>query len=170
MWSLCETSFAKWKTRSDVCEVCVKPVLLNGKLGVMRVATSQWGFTRPSSIFFSLGVVRDIVPPVIKKKQRDLVVIFEINCTSFLTFSINFRIHAVQRKVNLTVVSVKAWRTRAWPRGQEHQSANVTSFGLEKRALVMWMNASLARKKTELDARAKMEADARICHKAATTH
>ena len=45
----------------DVCKL----VLLNGKLGVMRVVTSQWGLTRPSSIFFSLGIVRDVVPPVI---------------------------------------------------------------------------------------------------------
>ena len=29
------------------------------------VVTSQWGLTRPYSIFFSLGIVRDIVPPVI---------------------------------------------------------------------------------------------------------
>ena len=39
--------------------------LLNGKLGVMRVVTSQWGLSRPSSIFFSLGIVRGIVPPII---------------------------------------------------------------------------------------------------------
>ena len=45
--------------------VC-KLVLLNGKLGVMRVVTSQGGLTRPSSIFFSLGIVRDVVPPVIE--------------------------------------------------------------------------------------------------------
>ena len=42
-----------------------KLVLLNGKLGVMRVVTSQLGLTRPSSIFFSSGIVRDIVPPII---------------------------------------------------------------------------------------------------------
>ena len=41
-----------------------KLVLLNGKLGVMRVVTSQWGLTRPSSTFFSSGIVRDIVPPI----------------------------------------------------------------------------------------------------------
>ena len=46
----------------------VKLVLPNGKLGVMRVETSQCGLTRPSSIFFSLGIVRDIVPPVILSK------------------------------------------------------------------------------------------------------
>ena len=28
----------------------------------MRVVAGQWGFPRPSSIYFSLGVVRDIVP------------------------------------------------------------------------------------------------------------
>ena len=42
----------------------VKIVLLNGKLGVMRVVTSQWGLTRPSSTFFSSCIVRDIVPPI----------------------------------------------------------------------------------------------------------
>ena len=42
-----------------------KLVLLNGKLGVMHVVTSQWGLTRPSSLFHSLGIVRDIVPLVI---------------------------------------------------------------------------------------------------------
>ena len=40
-------------------------VLQNGKVGVMRVVTSQWGLTRSLSIFFSLGIVRDIVPHVI---------------------------------------------------------------------------------------------------------
>ena len=34
--------------------------ILNVKLGVMRVVTSRWGLTRLSSIFFSLGIVRDI--------------------------------------------------------------------------------------------------------------
>ena len=42
-----------------------KLVLLNGKLGVMHVVTGQCGITRPSSIFLSLGIVRDIVPLVI---------------------------------------------------------------------------------------------------------
>ena len=37
-------------------------ILFYGKLGVVRVLTSQWGFTRPSSIYFNLGIVRDIVP------------------------------------------------------------------------------------------------------------
>ena len=32
------------------------------KLGGMHVLTSQWGFTRPSSIYVILGIVRDIVP------------------------------------------------------------------------------------------------------------
>ena len=41
----------------------VKLVLLDGKLGAMRVVTSQLGLTRPLSIFFSVGLVRDIVPP-----------------------------------------------------------------------------------------------------------
>ena len=36
-------------------------------LGVMRVVTSQWGLTRPSSIYFGLGIVRDVVPPIILK-------------------------------------------------------------------------------------------------------
>ena len=39
-----------------------KLVLRNGKLGVMCVVISQWGLTRPSSVFFSLGTVRDVVP------------------------------------------------------------------------------------------------------------
>ena len=38
-----------------------------GKLGVVRVLTSQWGFTRPSSVNFSMGIVRDIVPPIIQE-------------------------------------------------------------------------------------------------------
>ena len=29
---------------------------------MVRVVAGQWGFSRPSSIYFSLGVVRDIVP------------------------------------------------------------------------------------------------------------
>ena len=33
-----------------------------GELGVVRVLTSQGGFTRPSSIYFRLGIVRDIAP------------------------------------------------------------------------------------------------------------
>ena len=37
-------------------------ILFYGKLGVMRVVTSQWGLTRPSSICVSLGIVRDVVP------------------------------------------------------------------------------------------------------------
>ena len=36
-----------------------------GKLVVVRVLTSQWGFTKPSSICISLGKVRDMVPLVI---------------------------------------------------------------------------------------------------------
>ena len=43
----------------------VKLVLLDGKQGAMRVVTRQLGLTRPLSIFFSVGLVRDIVPPVI---------------------------------------------------------------------------------------------------------
>ena len=34
-------------------------ILFYGRLGVVRVITSQWGFTRPLSIYFSLGLVRD---------------------------------------------------------------------------------------------------------------
>ena len=41
--------------------ICIHNVFY-GKLGVVRVLTSQWGFTRLSSIHFSLGIVRDIVP------------------------------------------------------------------------------------------------------------
>ena len=47
-----------------------KLVLLNGKLGVMCVVTSQLGLTRPSSIFFSLGLVRDIVPTIIDECSK----------------------------------------------------------------------------------------------------
>ena len=40
-----------------------KEGVFHGKLGVVRVLTSQWEFASPSSIFFSLGiVVRNIVP------------------------------------------------------------------------------------------------------------
>ena len=42
-----------------------KTVLLNRKLGVVLVVTSHLGLTRPSSIFFSFGIVRDIVPRII---------------------------------------------------------------------------------------------------------
>ena len=45
-----------------------KLVLLNGKLGVMRVVTGQRGLTRPSSIFFSMDIVRDIVPLVMETR------------------------------------------------------------------------------------------------------
>ena len=41
-------------------------ILFYGKLGVTRVLNSQWGLTRPSSIYFSLSIVRDIVLPVIR--------------------------------------------------------------------------------------------------------
>ena len=44
-----QVSFAKWKTRSDA------------------VVTSQLGLKRLSSIFFSLGMVRDIVPPIMQR-------------------------------------------------------------------------------------------------------
>ena len=50
-----------------------KLVLLDGKLGVMRVVTSQGGLTRLSSIFFSVGKVRDIVPPVIHQRKLGVV-------------------------------------------------------------------------------------------------
>ena len=40
-------------------------ILCYGKLGVARVFSSQWKFTRPSSIYFSVGIARDIVPLVI---------------------------------------------------------------------------------------------------------
>ena len=36
---------------------------------VNRVSTSQWGFTRPSSIYFSFGIVRDIFPLFIKNRH-----------------------------------------------------------------------------------------------------
>ena len=39
--------------------------IMYGKLWVVRILTIQWGFTRPFSINISLGIVRDIVPPVI---------------------------------------------------------------------------------------------------------
>ena len=45
-----------------LCWESVFQIQFYGKLGVVRVLTSQWGFTRPSSICFSLGIVRDIVP------------------------------------------------------------------------------------------------------------
>ena len=37
-------------------------------------SVSEWGFTRPSSVYFSLGIVRDIVPlfiatPIIKRQR-----------------------------------------------------------------------------------------------------
>ena len=35
-------------------------ILFYGKQGVVRVLTSQGGFTRPYSIYFSLGRVRDV--------------------------------------------------------------------------------------------------------------
>ena len=37
------------------------------KLGVVRVLFSERRFTRPYFICFSLGIVRDTIPPVIKK-------------------------------------------------------------------------------------------------------
>jgi len=49
--------------------------LFYGKLGVVRVLTSQWGFTKPSSIYISLGTVRDIVPLFIPLK--DILIDFE---------------------------------------------------------------------------------------------
>ena len=39
----------------------------------MRVVTSQWGLTRPSSIHFRLGIVRDVVPPIISLIHHFLV-------------------------------------------------------------------------------------------------
>ena len=47
----------------------VYQILFYGKLGVMRVVTSQWGLTRPFSIYFSLGIVRDVVPPIISQRN-----------------------------------------------------------------------------------------------------
>ena len=43
-------------------------IVFCGKLGVVRAFTSQWGFTRHSSINFSLGIVRDIVPLIMKHR------------------------------------------------------------------------------------------------------
>ena len=40
-------------------------ILFYGKLGAVRVSSSQRGFTRPSAIYFSVGIVRDIVSPII---------------------------------------------------------------------------------------------------------
>ena len=40
--------------------LCMLYLLFYGKLGLMRVLTSQWGFTRPSSIYFNLVIERDI--------------------------------------------------------------------------------------------------------------
>ena len=64
----------------------------------MRVVTSQWGLTRPSSIyFFSLGIVRDIVPPIIialqAAKKSFLNSIWRGNHLffSFLFYWLNFR-------------------------------------------------------------------------------
>ena len=37
---------------------------------MVRVLTSQWGFTRPSSIYISLGIVRDIVPLFIQASRN----------------------------------------------------------------------------------------------------
>ena len=42
-----------------------------GKLGVVRILTSQRGFRRLSSIFFSVGIVRDIVPAIILLSTLD---------------------------------------------------------------------------------------------------
>ena len=38
----------------------------SGKLGAVRVLTSLLGFSRPSSINFNMGVVRDIVSFIIQ--------------------------------------------------------------------------------------------------------
>ena len=37
---------------------------------MVRVSISQLGFTRPSSIIFSLGIVREIVPLVINEENK----------------------------------------------------------------------------------------------------
>ena len=49
--------------RKDVLQI-----LFYGKLGVVRILTSQ---RRLSSIFFSVGIVRDIVPPIILLSTLD---------------------------------------------------------------------------------------------------
>ena len=62
---MCPYLFGKyWCFRLDSEWMFAKLVLLNEKLGVMRVVTSQWGLTRPSSIFSNLVTVRDIVTPI----------------------------------------------------------------------------------------------------------
>ena len=43
----------------------ITAIIFNGKLGGIRVLTRQLGFTRPTSINFSLGIVRDIFAPII---------------------------------------------------------------------------------------------------------
>ena len=58
--------FAFWVDEKEVFQI-----LFYGKLGVVRVLTSQLGFTRPSSIYFSLGIVRNIVPLVIHDIRKD---------------------------------------------------------------------------------------------------
>ena len=62
-----------------------KTVLLNRKLGVVLVVTSHLGLTRPSSIFFSFGIVRDIVPPVI------FVLTLKTRLTGNIAFVVNAR-------------------------------------------------------------------------------
>ena len=54
------------KMRKDVLQI-----RFYGKLGVVRILTSQRGFRRLSSIFFSVGIVRDIVPPIILLSTLD---------------------------------------------------------------------------------------------------
>ena len=35
---------------------------------VLRIVSSQWGLIGPYSIFFSLGIMRDIVPPIVSSE------------------------------------------------------------------------------------------------------
>ena len=48
-------------------------ILLYRKLGVVRVFISNSGFTRLSSFYFGLGIVRDIIPLVIDSPTQKII-------------------------------------------------------------------------------------------------
>ena len=58
----CKSYRAIWLVSTRITNECIESGCFRWKTMSACVVTSQWGLAGPSSIFFSLGIVKDIVP------------------------------------------------------------------------------------------------------------
>ena len=102
--SIALTTFGKWFAFGLDWEILFFR-LFYGKLGVVRVLTSQWGFTRPSSICFSLGLVRDIVPLLIHTNS-----VLSIDC-----IAVKKQLYHVVKMVEKHAYFSQKWKKSFYP-------------------------------------------------------